>query len=335
MNINIMEVCGTHTMAIAQFGLKKLLPENVNLLSGPGCPVCVTPIEDIDRAIAIGKLPGVIITTFGDMLHVPGSRSSLEKERAAGADVRMVYSPVDALDIAAKNPAKQVVFPGVGFETTSPAIAATILMAQTKKIKNFSVLPMFKTVPVALRAILSMKKHNIHGFILPGHVSAIIGAKPYTFIASEFGVPGVIAGFEARDILKSIEMLLEQIRQNKPRIEIQYTSAVTPRGNISAQNIIKKVFTPSDSTWRAIGVIPQSGLAFRRSFDGFNALKKFPVPVPRAREPKGCDCGKILMGLAAPEKCRMFGTACTPAHPVGPCMVSSEGACAAAYKYDK
>ena len=335
MNINIMEVCGTHTMAIARFGLKKLLPENVNLLSGPGCPVCVTPIEDIDRAIAIGKLPGVILTTFGDMLHVPGSRSSLEKERAAGADVRMVYSPVDALDIAAKNPAKQVVFLGVGFETTSPAIATTILMAQTKKIKNFSVLPMFKTVPAALHAILSMKKHNIHGFILPGHVSAIIGAKPYTFIASDFGVPGVIAGFEARDILKSIDMILSQILQKKPRIEIQYTSAVTPRGNTSAQKIIKKVFTPSDSTWRAIGVIPASGLKLRRSFDDFNALNKFSVNVPPAREPKNCDCGKILMGLAAPKKCRLFGTACTPAHAVGPCMVSSEGACAAAYKYGK
>ncbi|HBU69350.1 MAG TPA: hydrogenase formation protein HypD [Elusimicrobia bacterium] len=331
--INLMEVCGTHTMAIARHGLRKLFPKNVKMLSGPGCPVCVTPIEDIDKAIEIGKIRNVILTTFGDMLHVPGSRSSLEAERAKGADIRVVYSPHDALDTAIANPDKEVVFVGVGFETTSPTIAATVLAAKKHNVKNFSVIPMFKTVPKALKAILEIKDRKIDGFLLPGHVSTIIGAKPYAFVAKKYGVPGVIGGFEPKDILDSVAMLVEMIKSGKPSIKIQYARSVTENGNKAAQGIMKKVFRESDANWRAIGPIPGTGYGFSKSFAAFDASRKFKVKTPPAREPKGCACGEILLGLKTPAQCVLFGKACSPAHAVGPCMVSSEGACAAAYKY--
>lgn len=336
--INIMEVCGTHTVAIARHGLKQLFPAEVKMLSGPGCPICVTTTADIDRAIAIAKLKNVIIATFGDMIHVPGSYSSLEKERSSGGDIRIVYSPVDSLNIARENPSKQVVFLGVGFETTSPAIAATVIIAKKKKIKNFFVLPMFKTIPNALRAIIeagmnSADKMHLHAFILPGHVSTIIGSKVYEFISKEFGIPGVISGFEPKDILDSVDMILAQIRDKKPRIEIQYTRSVRPDGNKTARATLKRVFQETDSDWRAIGIIPKSGLVFNSLYKDFDAGIKFPVKVLSKKDPKGCSCGEILLGNVTPLDCTLFGTSCTPSSPIGPCMVSSEGACAAEYKY--
>lgn len=330
---NIMEVCGTHTMAIARYGLKKLFPKEINILSGPGCPICVTSTIDIDKAVELSKNKNVIITTFGDMLHVPGSESSLEKERSKGAAVRIVYSPVDALDTAEANPSSSVIFMGVGFETTSPVIAATVLIAKKRKIKNFFVLPMFKTIPNVLRTLLNIKERKIDGFILPGHVSAIIGADPYAFIADEFKVPAVIAGFEADDILKSVEMLVKQIEKNEPKIEIQYSRLVKEKGNKNAQDILAKVFAMTDSSWRGIGNIPESGLVFSEEFDEFNALKHFEIKTKLSKEPRFCQCGKILLGLKTPKQCSLFGSKCSPANPVGPCMVSSEGSCAAEYKY--
>ncbi|MFH1368154.1 MAG: hydrogenase formation protein HypD [Elusimicrobiota bacterium] len=333
--LNIMEVCGTHTMAIARHGLKKLFPPQVNLISGPGCPVCVTPQEDIDRAIEISKLPGVTVATFGDMINVPGSYSSLAEEKGKGADVRIVYSSFDALDIAIHNPNRKVVFLGVGFETTSPTIAATVLQAKKKKVMNFSVLPMFKTIPNALKAILSIKERKIDGFIMPGHVSAIIGPRPYGFIAKQYKIPAVITGFEPDDILEGVKMILKQIVDGKPAVEIQYKSIVKPEGNKTAQAVLAKVFKTVDSNWREIGKIPKSGLAFKPAYRKFDASKIFKVKLPKTAQHRTCLCGKILLGLNAPEDCPIFGKACTPGRPVGPCMVSSEGACAAAYKYGR
>lgn len=328
-----MEVCGTHTMAIARFGLKGFFSKSVKLISGPGCPVCVTPVEDIDKAIELSKNKDVIIATFGDMVRVPGSYSSLDKERTTGADVRIVYSPVDALDIAVKNPKKQVVFLGIGFETTSPTIAATVKIAKKRKIKNFSVLPMFKTIPNALKAILEMKERRIDGFILPGHVSAIIGVAPYRFVAEKYGVPGVVAGFEENDLKTSVRMLEDMINSGSPAIEIQYSRTVRPEGNPEAQKLLKEVFREVDSNWREVGMIPKSGLTFAKAYEGFNALKRFKIRTSKPKENPACICGKVLLGVKAPLECRLFGKMCTPANPIGPCMVSSEGSCAAEYKY--
>jgi len=333
--INLMEVCGTHTMAIARNGLKSKFPGNVVMLSGPGCPVCVTPAGMIDAAVEIAKMPGVIITTFGDMVRVPGSASSLEKERSAGADVRMVYSPHDALDIAASNPKKQVVFLGVGFETTSPTIAATVIWAQKRKIKNFTVLSMFKTIPNALKAILAVKDRRIDGFLLPGHVSAIIGEKPYAFLSAKYGVPAVISGFEPDDILKSVEMLVAMIDSGAPSVKNQYSRAVKPEGNPIARETINTVFAEADSQWRGIGCIPKSGLVFKKAYSAFDAAGRFKIKSGEKKENAYCLCGNILTGLNAPQDCKLFGSACTPRDPIGPCMVSSEGACAAQYKYGK
>jgi hydrogenase expression/formation protein HypD len=331
--INLMEVCGTHTMAIARNALKSKFPENVTMLSGPGCPVCVTPAEMIDAAIEISKLPGVIVTTFGDMLRVPGSASSLEKERAAGADVKMVYSPYDALEMAVSQSKKQVVFLGVGFETTSPAIAATVIWAKKRKAGNFTVLSMFKTIPNALKAILAVKGRRIDGFLLPGHVSAIIGEQPYAFLSGKYGIPGVISGFEPYDILKSVEILLGMINAGKASIVNQYTRIVNPEGNPIARKTINTVFEEADSAWRGIGCIPKSGLIFKRSYSAFDAARRFKIKITQGRENTGCICGNILTGLNGPQECKLFGKACTPQNPIGPCMVSSEGACAAQYKY--
>lgn len=335
--INLMEVCGTHTMSIARNGLKPLFPAGVRMLTGPGCPICVTETGDIDRAIMLSRQQGVIIATFGDMLRVPGSGSSLERERSAGADIRIVYSPVDALSIARENRSKEVVFIGVGFETTSPAVAATVVMARRGRIRNFSVLPLFKTVPEALRFLLTEGKRSggpsIDGFLLPGHVSSIIGSGPYHFIAEEFGVPGVIAGFEPDDILRSVDMLVDMVHRGSPAIGIQYTRSVPECGNPVARKLLKKVFSPFDARWRSIGKIRGSGLTFNRNFSEFDASTRFSLHVPASAEPKGCQCGNILLGKTDPGRCVLFGKKCTPARPIGPCMVSSEGACAAEYKY--
>jgi len=333
-----MEVCGTHTMAISQFGIRGLIPKSIKLLSGPGCPVCVTSLYDIDRMIAIAGLKDVIFTTFGDMVRVPGSQTSLREARSQGADVRIIYSPLDALQIAAENRDKQVVFAGVGFETTSPTIIATVLEAKEQGINNFSVYPAFKTVPNALKAILESGQTRIDGFLCPGHVSAIIGSRPYRFIPAEYQIPCVIAGFEPLDILESLVLLLEQTAAHKKKgsafsVQTEYRRGVPDEGNPHALAIIDKVMQPCTAEWRAIGSIPDTGLCFRDEYGMFDASKCFDVNVPPAREPAGCICGQVMMGLNQPDECKMFGKKCTPESPVGPCMVSSEGACAAWYKY--
>lgn len=320
-------------MSIARNGLRPLFPADVSMLTGPGCPICVTPNEDIDRAIALARLPGVIITTFGDMLHVPGSFSSLERERAAGADVRVVYSCADALDIARSEPEREVIFMGVGFETTAPTIAATVQSAKAGSVKNFSVLAMFKTVPEALKALVNIPGRRIHGFLLPGHVAAIIGVEPFRFVSALFGIPGVVAGFEPTEIVSAVQELHRLCVAGKAEIVNAYTRVVKPEGNPMARKILAEVLEPADSRWRAVGNIPRSGLKFRHAYSSFDALSRFKITTRAAVEPKGCACGKILLGLCGPSDCALFAKRCTPGSPVGPCMVSSEGACAAEYKY--
>jgi hydrogenase expression/formation protein HypD len=327
-----VEVCGTHTMAVFRFGLRDLLEPNIKLISGPGCPVCVTPVEYLDRAIAIAKLPGVIITTFGDMMRVPGSRSSLYKEKAAGRDVRMVYSTDDALAIAKRYPGKEVVFLGVGFETTVPTVAASIIIAARQGIKNYSVLCAHKTMPEALRWLVADGDIGIDGFLLPGHVSAITGIKPYEFLAKEYNAGCVAAGFEPVDILQAILML---VNQEKPRVEVQYKRIVTPAGNRLARKLTDMVFEKCPSVWRGMGEVKDSGLKIRREFSGFDASLKFKVKTARAHENKACICSMVLKGVQTPLECRLFGKRCTPDNPVGACMVSAEGTCAAYYKYGR
>lgn len=331
--LDLMEVCGTHTMAIARYGIRQLLPEKVRLISGPGCPVCVTSQEDIDRLIAIARLPGVILGTFGDMIRVPGTGGSLSQARAEGADIRVVYSCLDALEIAAANSGQEVVFAGVGFETTSPTVAAVVREAKEKKQNNFSVYPAFKLVPPALRTILASDRLHLDGFLLPGHVSAIIGCRAYGFIAEDYGKPGVVAGFEALDILGAVAMLLEMIVQGRPGIVNEYRRGVSQAGNEEAMRILREVFHPAGAKWRAIGEIPESGLEFNEEFKDFDARQRFEVPVIPGEEPQGCLCGQVMMGAVQPDECPLFGQGCRPESPVGPCMVSSEGACAAWFRY--
>lgn len=327
-----MEVCGTHTMAIASSGIKALLPQNINMLSGPGCPVCVTPTGILDAAIELAKT-GCIITTFGDMMRVPGSKSALEKEKSTGCDIRIVYSCTDAIQIALLNPKKEIVFIGVGFETTSPTIAAIVKTAENQNIKNFSIISAFKLIPPAIAAILEQNVSRIDGFILPGHVSTIIGSKPYRFIAEKFRIPAVITGFEPSDILEGIMLIANQIKRAKPEIEIQYQRCVKEQGNLYAVKLLYSVFESSDSQWRGIGLIKNSGLKFRKKYQRFDTFKKFGLKVRNTKEPAGCLCGKILTGIAKPNQCGYFGKKCTPSNPIGPCMISSEGTCAAYYKY--
>lgn len=326
--IFLMEVCGTHTMAIARAGIRKMMPENLKLLSGPGCPVCVTPQEVIDWTVELAKQRGVIITTFGDMVRVPGTKESLEIYHP-----RVVYSARDALAIAQENPGKDIVFVGVGFETTSPTVAATILEAEERKIKNFFVIPAFKLIPPALEFIARSPRININGFILPGHVSTIIGSKPYEFIAKKYHIPGCITGFEPIDILIGIENLIEQILEKESRIDIEYKRVVKPEGNETAIRILNRVFEQIDSMWRGIGRIPKSGLGLRKEFQHFDATMRYDIKNIKSKEPKGCICGEILLGLKIPPDCPLFAKVCTPANPVGACMVSSEGSCAAYFRY--
>jgi len=331
--ITIMEVCGTHTMSIARNGIKQLLPENVKLISGPGCPVCVTPNHQIDTAIALARLPGFIITTFGDMIRVPGSTSSLEKERSKGHDIRIVTSTLEAIKIAENCPEKQIVFIGVGFETTAPTIAASIVDAAEKKLANYTVLSAHKIILPAME-LLSRGKVKVDGYLCPGHVSAIIGSRPYEPLAAEFGISCVIAGFEALDILQSIYMLVNQIITDTPKVEIQYSRVVKVEGNPVARKMLEYVFEINDSRWRGIGLIKNSGLQIRKMFADFDAGIRHPVEIEKTVEPDNCICGKVLQGLAKPNECLLFGKSCLPVHPIGPCMVSSEGSCAAAYKYN-
>lgn len=326
--INLMEVCGTHTMAIARAGIRGLMPENLTLLSGPGCPVCVTPQETIDYAIALAQQKNVIITTFGDMVMVPGSTSSLES-----FSPRIVYSPLDALNIALENPKKDVIFIGVGFETTSPTIAATILTAEKRKVKNFYMLTAFRLIPPALKYIAQSPRINVQGFILPGHVSTIIGSQPYQFLAKKYYLPGCITGFEPINILGGILNLVRQVVNRSARIEIEYRRVVKAEGNKKAQEILAKVFEPVNARWRGIGKITRSGLALRPRYKKYDVTRKFKIKVPKPVEPHGCICGMVLLGLNVPPDCALFGKKCTPFSPIGPCMVSSEGSCAAYYKY--
>jgi hydrogenase expression/formation protein HypD len=331
--IRLMEVCGTHTVAIFKAGIRQLLPVNVELVSGPGCPVCVTPNEYLDTAIAYSKKSEVIIVTFGDMLKVPGSTSSLAVEKAAGADIRIIYSPMESLDIAEKNPDKCVIFLAVGFETTAPIAAATVLMAEQLGIQNFYVLSAHKLVPPALRALLTAKDSRVDGFLLPGHVSAMIGMKPYEFLIDEFNTPAVVAGFEPLDILQSIYMLVKQIQEGTPKLENQYSRIVLPAGNTVACKTLYKVYQEADTQWRGIGNLKGSGLSIREEYRSFDARTNIPVEVEATKEHAGCRCGEVLQGTILPAACPLFGKTCLPEHPVGSCMVSVEGTCAAWYKY--
>ena len=331
--IQLMEVCGTHTMAIHKFGIKSLLPENIRLISGPGCPVCVTPNEYMDRAISLSFAPDVMVTSFGDMLRVPGSSRSLEQARAQGGKVRMVYSPMDALHLADENPGMRVVFLAIGFETTSPTIAATLAQAERQGNKNFFVLVGHKLVPPAMKALVDNKKVAVNGFICPAHVSTIIGTRPYRFLADDYHIPCVVTGFEPIDVLQGILMLVEMIKNKKPEVKNQYLRVATESGNEKAQAILSKTFEPEDSNWRGLGTIPGSGYQLRPEFSGRDAEKMIAVEVEPTREHKGCKCGEVLQGLIEPSECPLYANPCTPERPIGPCMVSSEGTCAAYYKY--
>jgi hydrogenase expression/formation protein HypD len=334
-DIRFMEVCGTHTMSIFRHGIKGVLPSEITLLSGPGCPVCVTAQKDIDTFIEFAKLDEFIVTTFGDLLKVPGSSSSLQKEKSKGSDVRIVYSPFDSLKIALDNPEKQIIFCAVGFETTIPTIAATLIAAEQQNIKNFSIHSSHKLTPPALAALMQAEGVKIDGFILPGHVSVITGTNAYRDVHEKYNIPSVIAGFEPVDILKAILMLAKQNKISRPALENAYPRAVSDQGNVKAKEIMNQVFKIADATWRGIGEIPDSGMVLNDKFNKYDAVSRFNIDIKETKEPIACACGEILMGLKTPEDCKLYGKACTPMNPVGPCMVSSEGSCAAYYKYNR
>lgn len=331
--MRLMEVCGTHTMSIFRHGLRTLLPPAITLLSGPGCPVCVTDQQEIDGFIALSQRDDVIITTFGDLMRVPGTYTSLQKEKAEGADVRMVYSAMDAVQLARSRPDKTVVFLGVGFETTAPTIAAAILSAQSQGITNFCVYSAHKTVPHALAALMVNPAVQIDGFILPGHVSVIIGMQAYRSFFNTHRTPCAVAGFEPLDILQGVRALVRQIEAGAPALENAYGRAVTDQGNPKALAVMAEVFEPCDARWRGIGTIAGSGLAIRSELAEFDAARRFKIAVVEMKPPKGCACGEILVGAKTPLECALFRKRCTPMDPVGPCMVSSEGTCAAYYRF--
>ena len=333
--LRLMEVCGTHTMAIFRYGIRSVLPNTITLLSGPGCPVCVTPQRDIDAYVMLARRPDVILTTFGDLMKVPGSGSSLAGEKAQGADIRMVYSISDALAVAKEHPDKEVVFCAVGFETTIPTIAGALLTAKAQGVKNFSIYGANKLTPPALGAIMKNDGVEIDGFILPGHVAVITGLDAFAPTFKKYRIPSVITGFEPVDILRAVLMLVVQNESEPPGLVNAYPRAVADAGNPKARAIMDQVFEKADALWRGMGTIPDSGMVLRESFYAFNAAKKFDMAVPDTQEPAGCDCGRILIGLKRPDQCRLYKKNCTPMHPVGPCMVSSEGACAAFYKYSR
>lgn len=331
--MRLMEVCGTHTTAIFRHGIRGLLPPNITLLSGPGCPVCVTDTMDINAFIALSQRPELIVATFGDLMRVPGSFTSLRKEAAEGADVRVIYSAMDALDLAQRHPDRTVVLLGVGFETTAPTIAAAVLAARARGLSNFCVYSAHKIVPPALFALMANPDVRIDGFLLPGHVSVITGTQAFRPFFERHGKPCVVAGFEPLDILQAIFQLARQIETGAPRLENAYTRAVSDQGNPRARDIMAQVFTPCDARWRGLGVIAGSGLAIRPELAAFDAARRFNVAVVEMPEPKGCMCGRVLTGVRTPPECTLFAQRCTPMDPIGPCMVSSEGTCAAYYRY--
>ncbi len=329
----IMEVCGGQTHAIIKFGIDELLPEKITLIHGPGCPVCVTPLEIIDQALEIAARPEVIFASFGDMLRVPGSSTDLLSVKAHGGDVRIVYSPLDAVKLAAENPAREVVFFGVGFETTAPATAMAVYQAAQKGLKNFSLLISHVLVPPAMAALMSSPNCQVQAFLAAGHVCTVMGYQEYFPLAEQYHVPIVVTGFEPLDILQGILLTVQQLESGRAEVENQYARAVRREGNQLAQELIKKVFEVVPRKWRGIGEIPQSGLALREEFATFDAAKKFKLTHHCVPEPAECIAGLILQGLKKPNECAVFGTRCTPEHPFGATMVSSEGACAAYYNY--
>jgi hydrogenase expression/formation protein HypD len=331
--VRFMEVCGTHTVSIFRNGIRSLLPETISLISGPGCPICVTAQREIDVFIHAARMDDVILTTFGDLMRVPGESSSFQQERAEGCDIRVVYSAMDALLLAQANPGKQVILPAVGFETTAPTTAATLISAKAKDIKNFFVYSAHKLVPPALFALLENTGGRIDGFILPGHVSVIIGARAYRPFFETFRIPCVISGFEPVDILRAILILVQQVETGETGVTNAYERVVTLEGNTTAQKLLHRVFETQDTAWRGIGTIPGSGLTIRKRFSYFDAQERFHIHVPESEEPEGCACGEILSGTKIPPQCPLYEKTCTPLTPVGPCMVSSEGICAAYYRY--
>jgi hydrogenase expression/formation protein HypD len=331
--LRLMEFCGGHTGAILRFGIRTLLPENLTMSSGPGCPVCVTSARGLDHAMALARLPGVILTTFGDMIKVPGSQGSLQKARSVGADVRIVYSPRDALSLAKKAPDSPVIFLAVGFETTAPGVAATILEADQLGIRNFFVFSLHKLTPPAVRAILDAGEVKLSGILGPGHVTTVIGTKAWEFLSKEYHVPMAVIGFEPLDILRGVSMLALQVGEKVARVDNAYSRSVLPQGNQTALAIMNQVFEPCDTEWRGLGVIPRSGLRIREEYSHFDASRAFKVDVSSSGENPGCRCGEVLRGILLPRQCPLFRKVCTPEDPVGPCMVSAEGACAAYYQY--
>jgi hydrogenase expression/formation protein HypD len=332
-SVRLMEVCGTHTMAIFRHGIRQVLPATIRLISGPGCPVCVTATEEIDRAVKLARIPEVMVATFGDLVRVPGSHSSLQRERTTGADVRMVYSTFDALKLAQENPNKKIIFLAIGFETTAPTVAAAVIEAARMELKNFYILSAHKLLPPALEALLNSDELNIQGFIYPGHVTTIIGTSAYEKVAEKYQIPGVVCGFEPIDILETILMLVQQIERGLARVEIQYKRGASALGNPKALQVLNQVFAPCDAPWRGLGVIPQSGLTLQPGYRTFAAEDHFDLQVPPAQDHPGCACGEVLRGVKSPLECRLFRTVCRPDSPLGPCMVSTEGTCAAYFKY--
>jgi hydrogenase expression/formation protein HypD len=328
-----MEFCGGHTVSIMKFGLRQLLPPALTLTSGPGCPVCVTDNADLDKAIALASLPDVIVASFGDMVRVPGSRSSLQEAKAAGADVRVVYSTLDALSLARENPEKSVIFLGIGFETTAPTVAASILQAEQESLPNYYVLSLHKLCPPIIKVLLDSGEVHLQGLICPGHVSAVIGSRPWEFIARDYAIPCVVSGFEPLDILQCIDMLARQVARGEARVEIAYRRGVSPEGNRTAIGVMEKVFEPAPARWRGFGEVAGSGLKLRPEFASFDAERNFTFNPGPTVTPKGCRCGEVLRGVKSPRDCSLFRRVCTPTEPVGPCMVSAEGTCAAYYHY--
>ena len=332
--VRLMEFCGGHTHAIFHFGLRQTLAGDVELHSGPGCPVCVTASRDLDAAMALADAePDVILATFGDMVRVPGSRGTLQEISAAGADVRIVYSPMDALTLAHTNPDRQVIFLGVGFETTAPGVAAVLLQAEKAEIPNFTVLSLHKLTPPAMRAILDAGEVALDGIIGPGHVSAVIGSDAWAFLPEDYGIPCAVAGFEPLDLLSAIAALVHAVAEKAPGVFNTYARSVQPDGNPVALRLLDQVFDVRPAAWRGFGEIPASGLALNATFAHRDAALRFPVEVAPVPEPKGCRCGEVLRGVIDPSACGLFRRVCTPRNPIGPCMVSAEGACAAFYKY--
>lgn len=331
-NITIMEVCGTHTVSISRAGIRGLVAPKIKLVSGPGCPVCVTDNRDLNKIFQLAE-KDITILTFGDLMKVPCEGMSLYKKKAEGADIRVVYSPIDAFLFAKDNPSRRVVFIGIGFETTAPAIVGALHMAAQAELKNFYLLSILKTMPAPLRFVASHPKLKVDGFILPGHVSTIIGRRAYEFIGKEFGLPSVISGFEPQDILMNLRELSKLIIQRKSVVLNGYKRAVKEDGNPKARELIYKYLEPSDAYWRGIGKLEGSGLKLRSEYESYDAVVQFGLADKEVKEPKGCRCGEVILGSMEPFMCPFFGKACTPDNPIGPCMVSFEGTCAAYYKY--